>query len=721
MTAVAGSGSISLSSASLAATANCTFSVSVTGTTAGVKNNSTTVSSTEGGNGNTTDASVTVILIPPAIAKAFNPTSIALNATTSLTFTISNPNAVALTGVAFSDTLPAGLTVANASATVCGGTLTTSSPTGISLSGATIAANGSCVFSVTVTGAAGGSYTNTTGSVTSSNAGTGNTASANLVVASPPTITKSFGAATIPLSGTTSLTFSIDNPNTSVALTGVGFTDSLPAGVVVASPNGVGGPCLGNGTIAAVAGSGSVSLAGAGLAATANCTFSLNVTGATAGVKNNSTTVSSTEGGTGNTSNASITVVAPPTLAKFFGAASFTVSNPNAGTTLTGVGFSDSLPAGLVVATPNGLAGSCGGGTITAASGASSLALLGATLAGGASCTFSVNVTGTAGGDQVNTTGNIGSTQGGTGGTATATVNVVAPPSIAKTFGSANIRINGTTALTFTINNPAANTVSLTGVGFTDTLPSGLVISTPSNLVGSCGGGIITALPGATTISLAGATIPANSSCSFSVNVTGTASANYTNTSGAVTSTNGGTGNAASASTQVANPPTITVTFNPLTITLNGKVTFTIVITNPAGNAVPLTGIGFNDPPPGLQVDLPNNLSNSCGGTASAVSGQSHISLSGGTVAVGSSCTFSVTLVGVAAGTQSDTVTVFSDQGLSGAVSASVAVAAATPDSSAPTRSQPIGLLVGLGVLVLLILFGGIAMIARRRSEGSIR
>src|SRR5204862_2503149 len=156
--------------------------------------------------------------------------------------------------------------------------------------------------------------------VTATNGGTGNTASANLTVASPPAITKLFGAAQIPLNGTTSLTFTIQNPNTNVTLTGIAFTDSLPAGLVVASTPNLSNTC--GGTATAVGGSGSVSLSGGTLAANASCTVSVDVQGTTAGVKNNSVQVTSTEGGTGNNSNASITVVAHPVLINAFGAAS---------------------------------------------------------------------------------------------------------------------------------------------------------------------------------------------------------------------------------------------------------------------------------------------------------------------------------------------------------------------------------------------------------------
>src|SRR5205085_5399504 len=261
-------GSISLSggtlTASPAAGSSCTFSVDVTGTTAGSKSNTTgAVSSTEGGTGTTSNTANLAVAAPPSIAKVFNPSTIALNATTSLTFTITNPaaNVNPLTGVAFTDTLPTGLTVANASATVCGGTLTTTNPTTISLSGATINTNSQCQFAVTVTGAASGQYTNTTGNVTSTNGGTGNTATANLTVASPPTMTKAFNPTSIALNANSTLSFSISNPNTNVALSGVAFTDSLPAGLVVAATPNVIGSC-GSGTITAVAGSGSISLSG---------------------------------------------------------------------------------------------------------------------------------------------------------------------------------------------------------------------------------------------------------------------------------------------------------------------------------------------------------------------------------------------------------------------------------------------------------------------------
>jgi uncharacterized repeat protein (TIGR01451 family) len=661
ITATAGANVISLSGGTVAANSSCTFSVNVTGTAAGLQKNTTNaVTSNEGGTGGTATASIKVEA-PPSIAKVFNPASISVNGTTSLTFTITNPaaNVDPLTGVAFTDTLPTGLTVASATATVCGGTLTTTAPTGIALSGATIAVNSQCQFSVTVTGAASGQYTNTTGNVTSTNGGTGNTATANLSVASPVTIQKAFGAASIPLNGVTSLTITIQNPNTGAAATGLAFTDNFPAGLVVAPTPNLNNTC--GGTATAVAGASSASLTGGSIPASGSCTVSLNVQGTTTGTKNNSVTATS-DAGTSNTATASINVAAAPVISKAFGAASiplngstslsFTIQNPNTTTAFTGVGFTDSLPAGLVVSNPNGLSGSCGGGTITAAAGSNVISLAGATLAANSSCTFSVNVTGTTAGLKNNVTGAVTSNEGGTGGTASASINVVAPPVIAKVFNPASITLNSTTSLTFTITNPSANAVALTGVAFTDNLPAGLTVASASATV--CGGTLTTTAP--TGIALSGATIAANNQCQFSVTVTGVVSGHYTNTTGNVTSTNGGTGNTASANLTVGvAAPTITKAFGSATIPLHAFTTLKFTIHNNSASSA-ITGIAFTDPlPSGLVVGNPPLVNNTCGGTLTAAAGSSTITFTGGSLAANATCMIRLVVRGVAVGVQNNT------------------------------------------------------------------
>ena len=119
---------------------------------------------------------------------------------------------------------------------------------------------------------------------------------------------------------------------------------------------------------------------------------------------------------------------------------------------------------------------------------------------------------------------------------------VVAPPTVSAAFGAQEIGVGESTALTFTITNPPANTVALTGVALENTLPAGLVVASPNGSSGSCGAGTITAGPGSQSVTLAGGTIPVGSTCSFSVQVTGSAPGSVTNTTGAVQSANGGAG-----------------------------------------------------------------------------------------------------------------------------------------------------------------------------------
>jgi hypothetical protein len=588
LTATAGSSSISLSGATLSPGASCTIAVNVDGTSAGAKHNTTsTITSTNGGTGLTASADLTV-LAPPTISKAFGAATIPLNGTTTLSFTLTNPNAGnSLTGVGFTDALPSGLVLGTPANVVnaCGLAILSAADgaNSISLSGATLVTGPACVITVDVKGTTAGAKNNTTSNISSTNGGTGGMASASLTVLAPPTISKSFGATTIPLNGTTTLSFTVANPN-ALGLTGVSFTDTLPTGLVVGTPRNLVNAC-GLATLTAADGAGSVDLSGANLAGSASCVITVDVKGTTAGVKSNTTsTITSTNGGTGLTASADLTVLVPPTISKSFGATtiplngstslSFTITNPNAATALTGVTFSDTLPAGLVVSTPNGLSAltGCGPGVASATAGGGSISLsTGATVAGGGTCTFSVNVTGTTAGAKNNTTGNITSTNGGTGTTSnTASVTVLAPPTITKVFGSASIVYGSSTSLTFTIANPNS-TDSLTGVGFSDTLPAGLVVSTPNGLTNSCSLSTITAVAGSGSVSLSGAILLGNASCTIAVNVTATSAGSKSNVTGNISSTNGGTGTTANASLNVTKAP-LTITASSHTITFNDPV-----------------------------------------------------------------------------------------------------------------------------------------------------
>jgi hypothetical protein len=125
----------------------------------------------------------------PSINVAFAPSPITRPASSVLSFTITNgTDNPAYNGLAFSDTLPAGLVMANSSVSnTCGGTVTTpaAGATGaVVLSGGSLANNAaSCVVSVNVTASAAGSYRHPPSQFT---------ATANLInsvsTASPPTL-----------------------------------------------------------------------------------------------------------------------------------------------------------------------------------------------------------------------------------------------------------------------------------------------------------------------------------------------------------------------------------------------------------------------------------------------------------------------------------------------------------------------------------------------------
>ena len=118
------------------------------------------------------------------------------------------------------------------------------------------------------------------------------------------------------------------------------------------------------------------------------------MTGTTIGIKNNSVTAGT------NTASASVTVVGPPTVDLEFvdssipvggeTSISLAITNPNAATTLTGMSFTNTLPAGLTFGSSSS-AGFCGG-TVTVTAGSSQVTYSGLTLSSGNWCKGNKNL-----------------------------------------------------------------------------------------------------------------------------------------------------------------------------------------------------------------------------------------------------------------------------------------------------------------------------------------
>lgn len=208
-----------------------------------------------------------------------------------------NSNSVPLTGAAFTDVLPTGLVVATtpAASTTCadGTVIANASATQIRLTGGTIPANSFCTVTVNVLSNISDTYTNTIGAgEVSTTEGVSNEepTSAQVVISTPPTVSKQFEPGVIPPNGTSRLTIFIGNDNGApITLTSL-FTDTLPTApgnIVVAGTPNASTTCNGGAGVAAVNGSDTVSLANGATIPAGGCAISVDVTGLTPGVHTN--------------------------------------------------------------------------------------------------------------------------------------------------------------------------------------------------------------------------------------------------------------------------------------------------------------------------------------------------------------------------------------------------------------------------------------------------
>lgn len=669
-------------------------------------------------------SAVNTPLTPPVASKSFTPATISAGATSRLTILVTNANATALTLAALSDTLPAGLVIANPpnAATTCGSGTALAVAGGITLglSGGTIPVNSSCNVSVDVLGATAGTFTNIIpiGAVTTANAGANLAATtAVLNVLQGPSINKSFSPSTIAPNGVSTLTITLINP-TGAVLTSASVTDTFPSGILIASPAGMVNNC--GGSVTATAGTGNVIVTGASIPAANVCTITVNVTGSTVGSYNNVIPAGglNTSGG----SNAAIAQadlnVAAPQISKGFTPAvvgvnvnstltnvnstlTITLSNPTS-SAITGASFTDvfpTSPAGMSIANLT-TANTCQGtltnnlGT-TLAVGNLGIRLTGGTIPAGGSCSLSVTVRSSSGGNFVNTipVGALTTTGFGSSTVAAVATLSVGLPSVVKAFGTiaaptATVVAGNAVQLAIQLNNPNASALTITQL--TDIFPAGLVLANTTISTNTCNttvtdsAGAALAV-GAVGVRFTGGSIPANSNCTVTLNVNAASAGSYINTipAGALTTPSGSNAFPTSASIDVLARPTIMKSFSPTSISAGGVSTLTVTLFN--SNAVTLVGASFTDTfptaplAPGAMTLANTTNTNTCGGTLSDSSnglltvGDVGIRLVGGAIPGNGSCAITVNVTASAVGAYNNSIAAGSLQTTNGGSSTSAA------------------------------------------------
>ena len=654
LVAVPGGNSVALSGGTILPTPDCTITVTVTSNSPSNYNNNIpagALTSSNAGDNAAGASAVLTVVDPPIITKSFTPNTVAVNTSSLMTVTVSNPNTVAaLSGVAFTDNYPAGvLNFGGVVSSTCtaGGTIgTVTGTTGtatLSRSGTTIAAGGSCTITINVRAAAAGTYVNTTNAVTSTNGGTGNTASATLAVGQPG-ISKAFATNPINTNGTSVLTITLTNP-TGAAMSSAAFTDTYPSGMTNAATPAAATTC--GGTVTAAAGGPSIALSGGTIPANGSCTVTVTVTATNTGTNTIPVGGLTVSGPASNATAASATLdVNPaPVVSKSFSPATIakngtstltiTVQNNN-NAAMTGVAFTDTYPAGLVnAATPTVTAtpATCTYTTLTAAAGGNSFALTGGTIPLNTACIYTVQVTSATEGSYANHTGAVTSTNYGIGSEAIGTLTVTpSAPTVAKSFSPAAINSGATSVMTITLTNPNTS-AAITGAAFNDIYPAGMTNTSSASATTTCVG-TVSATNNGNSVQLSGATIPANSSCTVTVNVTSAIGGVYTNSTGTVTTANTTSGSAATANLTVTGPPDVTKAF-AAPIAQGGTTVLTITLTNPNASTA-LSAIAFTDTyPTNVVNDAVPAASTTCGGTVTAVAGGSSIAILGGSLAAG--------------------------------------------------------------------------------------
>lgn len=621
----------------------------------------------------------------PTFAKAFSPATIGPGSISTITFTINNnAEAAGATALAFTDTLPANVTVATPAQLTsdCGIPTLTGAEGGntIVMSGGTVGPLSSCTVTVNVTSATPGLYTNVSGDLTS-DAGNSGTATADLTVSTAlPGFSKSFSPASVNLGARSTLTFTIDNSLNAALITNLDFTDNLPSGMVVASPANASTNCegLAGTTLTAIPEAGVITLDAYGtvtfpaLAAGATCTVDVDVVASSIGSLANTTELvadwvsAGLAGATLDVSADELTFYKSftddPVVAGGTATLRYDIVNRNRFDPATAMAFSDDLAAMLAGTTVVSVdTDTCGGVSDLSVPGSFSYSG-GSVAADGGACAIqiSLNIPGAVVEGIYPSTSSTIAASSGTFSAASESLFVFAAPVISKSFTDDPAVAGGTVTLEYTITNPSA-TDPMTDIGFSEEFIVILTTVSAGPTATSCGGGeTVTFTPldnplGFPTtpakITLSGASLAAGASCTISItlDILQTASGgSYTSTSDPVSGVINGTtrtGNQATDNLLVVSAPSFSKLFTDAPAAPGGSVTLEFNLSLSASAPGDVSNIAFSDDVDAMLTGtvVSSVDTDTCGGTATGV-GSGLFGYSAGVLTPDASCSVSITL-----------------------------------------------------------------------------
>ncbi|MFT5886226.1 MAG: hypothetical protein ACI9IP_002690 [Arcticibacterium sp.] len=483
----------------------------------------------------------------PTFTTSFSPSTIGPGSSSVLTYTITNSSGSPAADLAFTNTLPAGVTLTNPSNIIFtkpdGAVTAPDGGTTISFSGGKLANGASLTIKVNVTSTTLATHTNVTGDLTSS-LGNSGTATGDLTVSNSLTaFSKIFTEDTVKVNEKTTLTYTIDNSNVTFSgfLTNR-FTENLPLGLKVSNPAVYTSNCP-NLTFEPQPGNSSFTFLSK-FVTSYSCTASVELVADNPGryISSNSVTTQ-INSGTLNDSGIAIAVlqvetnnlnnivfqkeflkptVAPGDLATL----KFTITNLDRGQPLTAINFSDDLNSFLTGALAQSLPSNVCGGVL---SGTSTLSFTGGSVGPEGSCDFSVQVlipAAAAGGTYTNETTAITGTKSGssvTGPTAKSDLTIQYKPTLTKTIIPNPVAPGSSTIFRYTLTN--TDPVNAMTLGKFEDDAHGLAATAnftfPSG--GFCGSGTMAYSVdfngSRTSITLSDASLAAGASCTFDVGV----------------------------------------------------------------------------------------------------------------------------------------------------------------------------------------------------------